>query len=118
MELREIDAVGGGRISGYEKYQEVLENLDRQIPQPLLFLLRLRGIAMGNGPRQGAAAHGDVNTVVCQAYIRQARQYDQVVGNDSCLPQLGHGIQLAATQNLMAKVHVICLRLAVVPSRQ
>ncbi len=75
-------------------------------------------VAVGDRAGQRAASVRDVNAVVGQAHVRQAGQHDQVVGDDARFAQLGHRVQLAAAQHLVAQVHVLGLGFAVVPARQ
>src|SRR5271165_6278484 len=91
MELSESDAVRSCGISSDEQRQKMFVNLDGEIAEALL-VLRQEIRATSQAAIQCTAAHADVYTVVRKADVGQARQHDQLVGDDACLAQLRYRV--------------------------
>src|SRR5262245_3726273 len=74
------------------------------------------GMRIGKAIRDLLASEAEVRTVVGKANAGSIWQYNQVVGDYSCLSQFNDRIDLTAANDLMGQQHVLVLGLTVSPA--
>ncbi len=90
-----------------QKGAGMLHNFDDQVTQKFL----MGGCESGRPARQTTgkfnAPQAYVSPIVCETYVGNIWQDDEISSNYARFSKFGHSVELTAAENLMAQTHII-----------